>query len=1087
MGKTAKRLSNESAFESYISELKSKFKFKESREHAYRPALQQFIESTVGIEAINDAARITCGAPDFIVYKKRVPVGYIEAKDINKDLERESKSEQIRGYHSLGNLILTDYLNFIWFVDGEVRLEVSIGETKASNIIIKPNAEAELSNLFKNFLAAETKTIKTASELAQRLAITTASIRDLIVRAFDLEEKSTGWLHKWLHAFSEVLIADLDKKTFADMFAQTLAYGFFAARVHHTSQVEFSRFSAAKILPRTNPFLKKLFAQFAGVDMPETVSWAVDEVVEILKRTDMENILGEFGKQDGKEDPVVHFYETFLAAYDPKLRESRGVYYTPSQVVDYIVKSVDGILVNSFDREKGLADDKTLILDPAVGTASFLHNVINRIHAKFAKNKGAWDSYVATNLLDRVFGFEILMAPYSVAHLKLGLQLQDTGYKFQGTQRLGVFLTNTLEESAKKSQQLLFEWVSEEANSAANLKRDKPIMIVLGNPPYSGNSMNKGDWITNLLRGYDSLTDTKTDNYFECDGKPLGERNPKYLSDDYVKFIRFSQWRIKQTGHGVLAFITNHGFLDNPTFRGMRKSLMTSFDELYLLDLHGNSKKGDSGTSAEKDENVFDIQQGVSIFFFIRKQGAAEERNAEVFKADLWGNREDKYSWLSKNDISTTKWKKINPVQPFYLFDGTSVSNKSSQNYLANPTLSEIFNLCSPGFKTHRDHFAISSDKKEMIARIAELRDTSVTNSDLIEKYSLKDTGAWNLQDARKEIRRHDDWKNRLSLCAFRPFDDQWGYYDKSIMDRPRAEITDHVLQKENICIISARQQAVTGYQHSWITRKPANDCLLSTKTKEADHVFPLFLYEEENLLNRGTDRKTLNIKQPIIDLLEKSYGFSFTDKKSKVYKRPELLSFYIYGILNSSKYREEYAHMLKSEFPRIPFAADKEIFLKIADLGERLSALHMMEDPKIKEFDIKFPETGSNKIEKVWYDKKNLRIHINEIQYFEGISEQIWNFKVGSYDVLCKWLKDRPNRELTYNDIKEFKRIVFVIKEAFKIQSLIDSQLSPSWPIESVKLNSSSNVEEEKTRILKKAKTVLEKASKKSSRKQAS
>lgn len=1088
MGKAAKRLSSDTAFEAYTSELKSKFKFKEAREHAYRPALQQFIESMEnGIEGINDAARIKCGAPDFIVYKKRVPVGYIEAKDINKDLSKEEKSEQIRGYHSLGNLILTDYLNFRWFVDGEVRLTVSIGETKGSNIIIAPDAEDKLLNLFSNFLAAETKTIQTASELAQRLAVTTTSIRDLIVRAFDLEEKTTGWLHKWLKAFSEVLIADLDKKTFADMFAQTLAYGFFAARVHHTDKIEFSRFSAAKILPRTNPFLRKLFAQFAGVDMPETISWAVDEVVEILKRADMTKVLSEFGKQEGKEDPVVHFYETFLAAYDPKLRESRGVYYTPSQVVDYIVKSVDGILIKSFSKEKGLADDKTLILDPAVGTASFLHNVVARIYSKFTKNKGAWDSYVATNLLDRVFGFEILMAPYSVAHLKLGIQLQETGYRFQGTQRLGVYLTNTLEEAAKKSQQLLFEWVSEEANSAATLKRDKPIMVVLGNPPYSGNSMNKGEWITNLLRGYDSITDTKTDNYFECDGKPLGERNPRYLSDDYVKFIRFAQWRIKQTGHGVLAFITNHGFLDNPTFRGMRRSLMTSFDELYLLDLHGNSKKGDAGSDNKKDENVFDIQQGVSIFFFVRKHGSEGDREAEVFKADVWGSREDKYSWLSKNDLSSTKWKKINPVQPFYLFDGTSVSNKSSQGYLMNPTLTDIFEFCTPGFKTHRDHFAIDRDKKVIVARIAELRDSAVTNSDVSEKYELKDTGSWNLQDARKNLRQDDDWKDKITLCAFRPFDDQWGYYDKSIMDRPRAELIDHVFQKENICIISARQQAVAGYNHSWITRRPANDCLLSTKTKEADHVFPLFVFEKEDLLNRNKSKKRLNIKAHVIEALEEAYGFSFTDEKLKEFKDPQHIAFYIYGILNSKKYRSDFAHMLKSDFPRIPFVADKKVFLKTSELGERLANLHMMEGKNIQEADISFPESGENKIEKIRFDKKAMRLFINATQFFEGIDSDLFEFKIGSYEILEKWLKDRPDRELSYEGIKAFKKIAFVLKETMKVQTQIDEELSASgWPIASINISKPDSVNELKTRVLKKAKATLEKASKKSSRKQA-
>ena len=506
MKRSAKALVSESSFDTYASALKAKFKFKEAREHAYRPALQHFVESMAsGIEAINDAARIQCGAPDFIVYKKRVPIGYIEAKDINKNLFKEEQSEQIRGYHSLGNLILTNYLEFRWYIDGELRSEVRIGETKGATILFGEKEAEQLKHLFESFLTAETKTIQTAGELAKRLALTTSSIRDLIRRAFDHEQKTTGWLHRWLRAFSEVLISDLKPEAFADMFAQTLTYGFFAARVHHKGNAEFSRFSAARILPKTNPFLRKLFAQFAGIDMPETINWAVDEVVELLKRADMDTILKDFGAGTGKEDPVIHFYETFLTAYDPELRETRGVYYTPTPIVDFIVRSVDVVLATHFEKPKGLADDRTLILDPAVGTASFLHKVIERIYERFAKNKGAWNSYVATCLLDRLFGFEILMAPYAVSHLKIGLQLQATGYTFEQDQRLGVYLTNTLEEAAKKSQELLFEWVSDEANAASSIKKGRPIMVILGNPPYSGHSMNRGRWISDLIKGYDGL------------------------------------------------------------------------------------------------------------------------------------------------------------------------------------------------------------------------------------------------------------------------------------------------------------------------------------------------------------------------------------------------------------------------------------------------------------------------------------------------------------------------------------------------------------------------------------------------------
>ena len=412
------------------------------------------------------------------------------------------------------------------------------------------------------------------------------------------------------------------------MFAQTLAYGLFAAKVHSGSGKAFSREMAAFNLPKTNPFLRKLFSEIAGVDMPDTIDWAVDDIVELLKHADLGEILKDFGKGKGKEDPVVHFYETFLAAYDPKMRELRGVYYTPEPVVSYIVRSLDHLLKTRFNRPKGLADENTLILDPACGTGTFLYFVIQQIHQKFAAQKGAWDGYVAQHLLNRLFGFELLMAPYAVAHLKLGMELQDTGYSFGSDQRLGIYLTNTLEEAAKRSEKLFAQWISDEANAAASIKRDLPIMVVMGNPPYSGHSANRSWEIDNRGKKVPNFIGRLLQDYYKVDGQPLGERNPKWLQDDYVKFLRFGQWRIERTGAGILAFITNHGYLDNPTFRGMRQQLMKAFTEIYILNLHGNAKKKEVCPDGSKDENVFDIQQGVTLGIFVRNGGRKARRRS---------------------------------------------------------------------------------------------------------------------------------------------------------------------------------------------------------------------------------------------------------------------------------------------------------------------------------------------------------------------------------------------------------------------------------------------------------------------------
>jgi predicted helicase len=619
-------------------------------EHTHRPALKSFIESLAdGITATNEPKRVKCGAPDYIVTRGDVPLGYIEAKDVGKPLDREEKSEQMGRYlESLDNLLLTDYLEFRWYVRNEHVQTARLGTYDAGRerVRVEPGGAEEVEKLVADFLTEVIPTVSSPKELAERMARVARLIRDTISRAFKTEGAG-GSLHEQMKGFRAVLLHDLTEEQFADMYAQTICYGLFAARVNHRGSEPFTRRHAAHELPRTNPFLRKLFQHVAGPDLDdEPHAWAVDGLADLLNRTDISAILQDFGRSTRREDPVVHFYETFLAAYDPKMREARGVYYTPEPVVSYIVRSVDHILKTDFKLADGLADaskikvrdakgkaigevHKVLVLDPATGTGTFLYGVINHIFESFKRNQGMWSGYVSEHLLPRLFGFELLMAPYAVAHMKLGLQLAETGYDFQKDERLRVYLTNTLEEAHEMSRMPLFtQWLAEEANEASKIKQDAPVMVVLGNPPYSGHSANTGLWIANLLRGHDTMTGKETGNYFEVDGQPLGERNPKWLNDDYVKFMRFAQWRIEQTGYGVLAFITNHGYLDNPTFRGMRQSLMETFDDIYVLNLHGNSKKKERAPDGSKDENVFDIQQGVAICLMVKREGRSRKEAA---------------------------------------------------------------------------------------------------------------------------------------------------------------------------------------------------------------------------------------------------------------------------------------------------------------------------------------------------------------------------------------------------------------------------------------------------------------------------
>lgn len=597
-------------FDAYLTKIAADLKGGKATELTYRSTLETLLESLApGVQASSDPKHIACGAPDFIIGRGQIPLGYIETKKIGEDLDKIEKSDQLKRYReSLNNLILTDYLEFRWYVNGAHRLTARLAAVKGKKLLPDAEGIAQAAQLLGEFYQTQVPTVGAAQELAQRMAALTRITRDIIDGALR-EEGDAGIFHKQLEAFRHYLLPTLTPQEFADIYAQTMAYGLFAARVNAQDQ-PFNLLQAYAYLPSANPFLRKLFRD-VGEELDGTpVAPFLDDLAALLARADMAEILRDFGKRTRTEDPVVHFYETFLASYDPSLRKSRGVYYTPEPVVQFIVRSVDHLLKTHFGCPAGLADPNVLLLDPATGTATFLYFVIRLIYeTQMALGQaGAWKSYVRDKLLPRLFGFELLMAPYAVAHLKLGLLLSKLGYTFGKHERLGVFLTNTLEQGVTAGETLgLAGYLSEEGNAAAEIKSRKPIMVVTGNPPYSGHSANKGDWISNLVRDY----------YF-VDGQPLGERNPKWLQDDYVKFIRFAQWRIQQTGQGIVAFITNHGYLDNPTFRGMRQHLMNTFDEIYVLDLHGNSKKKETAPDGSKDENVFDIQQGVAILLAVK-------------------------------------------------------------------------------------------------------------------------------------------------------------------------------------------------------------------------------------------------------------------------------------------------------------------------------------------------------------------------------------------------------------------------------------------------------------------------------------
>jgi len=1024
----------------YIHTIENELTAGNATEHTHRPALKMLVEGLAkGVIAINEPQRTECGAPDFLVTKGVFQVGYMEAKDVGKSLNEAEKSGQLKRYLDfLPNLILTDYLEFRWYVDGERRLSARLGMPTKDGKIKRDKAGVQaVAELLNDFLAHEAGAVGTPKELAKRMARLAHRLRELVTTAFR-KKLNLPPLDSLYKAFCDTLIPNLTTEQFADMYAQTIAYGLFAARCNSPDASAFTRQYARDLVPKTNPFLRNIFDHIAGAGLPEILTPEVDDLVQLLAQADMSSVLKDFGKRTAKQDPVVHFYETFLVEYDPRVREMRGVYYTPEPVVSYIVRSIDHLLKTRFSKLQGLADDKTLILDPAVGTATFLYMVINEIYEAMLSQgqKGMWNDYVSEKLLPRIFGFELLMAPYAVAHLKLGLLLKETGYQFKSDQRLGIYLTNTLEEAIKHSEVLFAQWISEEANAAAQIKKEKPIMVVLGNPPYSGHSANKGPWARQLVEKYKTV-----------DGKPLGEKNPKWLQDDYVKFLAFGQWRIELSGQGILGFITNHAYLDNPTFRGMRQSLMNSFTDIYILNLHGNVKKKEVTPDGGKDENVFDIQQGVSICLLVKVPGKTSP--ASVHYADLWGVRDGKYQALLEADINVTTWEELKPSSPFYLF--MPLQEELLAEYEKGWKVTEIFPINIMGIQTHRDHLVIDFDMDQLRERIHLIREGKLSDNNVRERFNIKETGEWSISRARAELIKDDGWEEDFVKCIYRPFDVRPFFYHEALVDRPRFHVIRNILHGSKALLLP---RGVGGtWQHAFVTRHPAVDVAISAASREANQVFPLYVYPAEGEMQFEEGNRRPNLNPEFIKAVSDKLDLTFIEDGRGDLEQtfgPEDFFNYAYAVFHSPTYRTRYAEFLKIDFPRLPLTSNEELFKALAEKGAELVYLHLMEAPVLEQHraQVKFDVSGSNIVEKVTYDDNNQRVYINKTQYFEDILPNIWDFHIGGYQVAQKWLKDRKGRKLSYDERVHYQKITIAIKETIRLMAEID-ELIPAWPME--------------------------------------
>lgn len=742
----------------------------------------------------------------------------------------------------------------------------------------------------------------------------------------------------------------------------------------------------------------------------------MDEIIDILNASDIKNILSEIdfrGKKD--RDPFTFFYEDFLNLYDPKKRKHLGIYYTPRPVVNFIVNSVNRILKEDFNKLHGFADDDVTVLDPAVGTGTFLWIVFLLTLGELINSglKGLIKNKIENHILKDFYGFEILITPYIISHLKLTTVLRQWYYKFKDNDRIQVYLTNTLEPSETHGLLPFMGELTEESLAAERIKK-KPILVILANPPYSGISANKGKWIDDLLKkGYTRVDDSKDDGYYKVDGKPLGERNPKWLQDDYVKFIRFAQWKMDKRGDGVIGFITNHSYLDNPTFRGMRQSLIDSFDRIYILNLHGNSLKKETCPDGSKDENVFDIRQGVAIALFV-KNGKFKDK--KVFYADLYGKRKEKYHWLDTNRVNTVEWKEIEPGSPYYFF--IPIDSSLQSEYEKYWKVTDIFPLNGVGMTTARDHFVINFDKNVLLNRIRLFKNSDYSDDKFHEVFQINKKKGWSIRKAWNMLQKipDDELERYILPVLYRPFDNRWIFYHDSVVWRTAKRVMLHMIQENLGLIFHKREELSIPYSHFLVTKEIIEHGCLSPKT--TCYLASLYLYSDSE--------KKLNINPELFKTLSDTYEKELT---------PEEIFYYIYAILYSNTYRTKYAEFLKIDYPRVPFTEDYNKFKHLSEIGKELTDLHLMKTKL--ETSTKFDVQGSNVVNSVKY--KDNKVYINKDQFFEDVSKDIWNFYIGGYRVLDKWLKSRKNRELSSNEIEHFLQVVEIIKQTIEYMKKID------------------------------------------------
>ena len=1055
---------NIDAIRDFIKDVKKKHTRGNAGELTYRSELERLISDIGGskIDPINEAKTTTGNAVDITIERNGIAIGHLEAKDINvdiNDLKRTNKDQFDRYIKEFDNLIYTNNLDWNFYRDGDLVRSVSIATLTASKITPITENYVELVIYLQDFLDQRPETIKTAEALTSHMARRTEMIRFSILKSMTGDDPLESLISQ-RNLIDKMLVKDITIPEFADMYAQTITYGLFIAKLYSDANNKpaetFIRQNIPDLLPTTYPFLSKLFSFIATEKLKDKLDQPIDDLINLYRAAPVQEIMATYKRGSGREDPFIHFYEDFLTAYNPEERERSGVYYTPEPVVDFIVRGVDWVLKNKFDLRDGLAHSKKIfgkkypkpphkvqILDPATGTGTFLAQTIRHIaQIKQKTGSAGWSSYVDNDLLPRLHGFEHMMAPYVMSYLKLDMVLAELGYTSpkppkKNPDRMSIYLTNSLAGTNKDTEGLPFvEWLADESKGAANIKDNQPIMCVIGNPPYLGESNNKDTWIMDLMEAYKKEPDSS---------ERLQERNPKWLNNDYVKFIRMAQHMVDKNGEGVVGMITDHSYLDNATFRGMRWHLMNSFDGIYILDLHGNSRKREIAPNGDLDKNVFDIMQGVSIIIAWKTKQAKKAKKplAQVFHGDLLGGRAAKFKTLQSENLDSNLFQKLEPCAPDYfllkknydkleeyqtgfeitkLFHtpaGTSQEEADIESQKGNTKKHRKTNDYSVGIITGGDSFVIAENEEKLRHRLDDFLKTDKSESDIQEYYGLGKNYAKRLFNNKAKLKINDD--NFIPI-AYRPFDSKIIYYDNLLIERLREKIMCNFLKPGNLGLIVGRQGQVVGSM-------PWNLIFIQDQISDINifyrgggTVFPLYTYPDtaKNLDTNGHSRR-VNMDED----LRKEIEDVATDSKHKKPDEKQIFD-YIYGILHTPQYRERYAEFLKTNFPRIPYPKTPAEFWHLSSIGTKLREMHLKPDSlDISAYTFDGDDTTPI-VERPLFN--NGKVWINDSQYFANVPESAWNFYIGGYQPARKWLKDRKGQTLEHKDILHYQRIIAVL-----------------------------------------------------------